>query len=446
MQKKRYLALFLLFAIPYVYGLCEERAVEGWVNSTSNITAKDNRSFNIIIASDAARILANLPTGNSVTVKNGECEILDFYDICFAGVNASYHDYEEDRDYYKAKVVIYDLPACINLSRTIDRTDLLINEGANVNVVIFNSGEREATDVMITDRFPSPFVITAVSGCEIERDKVIWRGSLDRYGEKKCSYTVKPAAKTNYTSKLNLSYYNGKKTKYMYSDSQSFKIPDYELKIAANLSAQRASVNDQLTFYIKIQNNHSSYPIRIENFYIDIPIGLKIMNVPVLLEREYNKFRWQKTLEPSAEVESTIELKVEEEEYYAIKIHAEFLTNNVRKSFDKLLKINEPLVPEDITIPIEEDIPIEANESAVINQSVVDLINVTNSSEVVIENLSTTPTGATNNQTVILEKKESLFKKIYDKVFKNPIFIAVDAVLIALIVMILINLKKGKEK
>lgn len=453
MQKKRYLALLFLFVIPSVYPLCEEIAAQGWVNSTENITAKDNRSFGIIVSSDTTRIIADLPTGNSLSIKSGECDIMDFYDICFSSVNVSYHSYEEDRDYYKAKVVIYDLPACINLSRTVDKTDLLMNEEANFEVSILNSGEREATNIRLTDKFPSPFGITAVSGCKVYGDEVVWEGSLGKLQEKRCSYTIKPIAKANYSSKLSLAYFNGKENKKAYSDSVYFNIPDHQLHITAKLSADIAKLGDKVTLSVKIQNNNSDHPIRVENFYIDIPIGLEILNVPLVLEREYNTFRWQKTLEPSGEAGSVIELKAKKEEYHKIKIHADYIINSIRNTIDEYLALNEPLFAikeENAAAPVKENIIDDLDEDDITNES-IGLANETGAGDTGTENITTaSPEIETQDEeeTIISEKeeKEPIIKSIYKKVFNNPIFVVTDIVLIALMVIIVIDIRKSGKR
>ena len=419
MAKKRCLIVFLLFIIPSVYALYEEVAVSGWVNSSNTLTTKDNRTFTIQLAPGNLRIIVNMPNSDSLTVKNGSCEVIGFYDVCFLDSAFAYHDYEEDRDYYKAKVSIYDIIANLEMTRTISAANLLINEEAIIGISIINSGDREATNVKFTDKFPPPFVITSVSGCLAYGDEIGWDGSLNKLQEKKCSYTIKSIAAVNYTSKANISYFNGKETKYEYSDSKFFNIPDHQLNVKADLSANNAEINEKVRLDVKIQNNHSRYPIRVENFYIDIPIGLKILNTPALFEREYNKFKWRKTLEPLEEKESSIELNVEEKKKYVINVHAEYIINNVRNSIDKFLILNEPSLEvkkTNTTLPSEKNITSGLNESAIINDSndLTNLTNNTNISSTATENISTMlpEAEAKEEQESIIPEKEGKIETI----------------------------------
>ena len=77
-----------------------------------------------------------------------------------------------------------------------------------------------------------------------------------------------------------------------------------------------------------------------ENFYVDVPVELEVLNVPSELTREYNKFKWYGTLDPLEEKESKIEFKVKSTKEHIVKVRAEYIINNLRKTLGKTLKLN----------------------------------------------------------------------------------------------------------
>jgi len=437
MKKKRLLFIIFVFLLPSVFALEQEELYSGTVYPGENVTI-NNQTFIFNLGSRTDKISIITPSGG-IIVKQGECEIKDFFNVCFDGTEFWYHNYTIDKEYYKAKVKVSEILAKIKLIRTIENKDLLIGEETKIDVMFNNTGDRDATDVVFKDDFPSEFIITDVTNCKIEGNSTRWYGTLLPFLPKSCSYKIKALNKTTFSSIASIQYNDGMRIETVNSGKVRIKVPDYQLNISTYLGDDKISVGEETGFTIILRNIHSDKIIRGVSFKISMPIGLKVTTLPKYMRIDYNKYSWNGMLTPDKSMKFFFEIKAERKKDYDIITNAVFIINNLRKEVKTLdkLKVNG----------IEEAKEIEEEPSTDINLSLETIEEENLSLEKKGEEVITEPDTDTIPVTVLKEDIKTLGEKsIIKKLFDNIFFIILDVIILSLIIIIVMKIIKAKRQ
>ena len=445
MKKKRLIFIIFVLLLPQISALEQKELYSGTVYPGENATI-DNKTFTFNLGSTTDKISIVTPSGG-VIVTQGECTIKDFFNICFDGTELWYHNYTLDKDYFKAKVSVSEILPKIEITRTIENDEPLIDKETRIDVIFKNTGDRDATNVIYKDDFPSEFVISEVTNCRIGGNGVRWYGTLTTNLEKICSYNVKASNKTTFSSNAVVQYNKGDKIETVNSTIIKIKVPDYQLNISTSLPSNIIEMGDKTNFTIILKNINSEKNIQVTSFKINIPIGLKVPYVVKNMRQDFNKYTWSGTLtQEDKSVKFFFEkIKAERTGYYDLVSNVAFLIDNVRKE----IKIVDRLKVRGIGEEIEEVEEIVEESSADINLSTDDGEDVIEE-EIMVETEKINVTITMPSEENASEEKEEDIKtiekdSIIKKLFNNIYFIILDAIIISIIIIMVMKMIKGKR-
>jgi len=445
MEKKRLLILLamLVFAFPSVCAIYQEELYSGTVYPGQNVSIKNQTfRFNLGIITDRINVVA--PSG-SVIVGQGRCEVSDFFNICFDGIEFWYHNYTTDREYYTAKVKVSEIVAKIEIERAIASGRLFIGEETKIDAVFRNIGDRDAVNFVYNDEFSLNFTITDASGCVIDGNNVKWRGDLGTNMEKKCSYKIKALEKTVFSSKASAQYNEGIKKKAVNSTAIKITVPDHQLNVSAFLTDNEIYAGGSANLTVALENINPEKDIYVEYFKIAFPMGLKVANVPYRMRIDANRYSWSGTLlQDDKSIKFFFEIKAGYPDDYELATATSFILNNVRneiKTLNKLKVRKAGQEPEAAKIEDIEEPQSNGSENIIAPEESAGNVNVgaekaTTTTTIPIESIS-----SESKTEKMSPKKDSIIKRL----FGNALFIIIDLIIVLFIIITIVKMIKAKK-
>ena len=343
-----YTTLMLLIIIPSAYAVDEKQIYSGTIYSHQTNTANiSNEIYTFSLSSAHDKAIITLPPNSRVIVKNDSCETTENYKICVSNSGFWYHNTTLDDDIYKASVKIYSFlaeTAEVELTRTVANTNFLIGEQTKISVVIKNTGNVDATNIVYSDPIPTSFAITQISDCVVYTNSthriVKWEGSLKKGMEKRCSYKIKALQNTTFKSQAYITYNNGVKIVKSHSDTSTIIIPNYQLNMLLTLDKNKVKLGQVTNLNINLTNINNNNSITITSFKITIPDELDISTPPKYLTQDYKELSWDGNLIKGETKVFNVKLKSKYIGNYTLKPKASFIIKNIRKDVEKSISIN----------------------------------------------------------------------------------------------------------
>ncbi len=327
--------IFTFLLIRSVSAEYKEEIFDDWVYDESNFSA-GGKEFYITI--NARLNLVSVKRGeDKAIVTMAECrDAFGFY-FCFNDKQIWYHD-SLDRDYYKARIKVYEYLGKLAINRTFSSTDLLINERARVDLIIENVGSLPTTNIEFSDPYTEDFLIINNENCLISGPGIKWRGNIDIGSKIKCSYDIIPLKKLNYKSQANARYHNGKEAVTDSSKIVDLDVPDYRLNITTSVDKNRIEMEEDTTLYINFTNLHESKGLNVLNFRVSIPIGLEVPRKGSLFNKmeDYISMTGIPFLAGTSK-ESYIEFRGKRTGRHPVTAEVRYEINNVVKEFHQNL-------------------------------------------------------------------------------------------------------------
>jgi len=350
MQKEVYIyiTLLLLIIIPSVYAVDEKEIYSGTIYSNQinaiNIT---NKIFSFTLSSAHDRVIITLPTNSIVNVWNDSCETTENYELCVTNSEFWYHNTTLDDDIYKASIKIYSLlleTTKIELTRTVETTEFLIGEQTKIAVILKNTGNVKATNIVYSDSIPNSFIVTQISDCVAYANSthktIKWYGSLNKGMEKRCSYKIKALQNTTFKSQASISYNNGVEQVQSNSKISTITVPDYQLNMVLTLDKDEVKLDQEINLNINLTNINKDNSITITSFKIIIPEGLDISTLPRYLIQDYKELSWKGSLDKGETKLFNIKLKSKYIGNHTLNPKISFMINNIRKDVEKSISLN----------------------------------------------------------------------------------------------------------
>lgn len=325
-MKKRLLGLVLAFTIliivPAVSASYKELIFEDWVYHESNFTA-DGKAFYSTVSPNVKSMSIKYDE-EIVIVRINECKEFSRFDVCFDDRMIWYHDML-DRDWYKAKIRLYQKLAKINITRSFSNPNLLIGEETSIDLIFKNSGSSLiASDILYLDEFPSDFMITGFSGCILSGNSIKWTGEL-KIGERvECSYKIKAMNKITYNSKASIKYFNGDDIVTEYSDAKKLNVPEYSLTLFTNITNSSLDIGGTTIVYTTLKNINDGEDLMVSLLEMQIPVGFKVVSNSGEVKQSGDKMIFTGKLIKGESKTFFISFKPEYTGNYTVKYNAKF--------------------------------------------------------------------------------------------------------------------------
>src|SRR3989344_1265084 len=321
-MKKELLLLFLLSLAP---ARANELIHDEWHPATDSF-AVNGVSYSTSLVSQNTQLQVNFGSQYFI-ISNGTCQESDSLELCFPAVAVDYHNITLDEDVYKAKLAITEITAELTLSRTLEKTTLLMGEESDAELIIRNIGERPATDIYLEDAFFPAVDIRFLEGCLLSGTTIFWKGTLFPGQSQRCTFTIAAKPPASFPAQATLRYFDGFRTKNLSSSLVQITVPDHALRITPALSG--ADIGTPFNLTITLKNVNEEYPISVASFTLDIPPLLRLLSKPVTILRADKTLRWQGSLEPEQEQSFTIVLEGERNGTFIMPQDAHYLVNKI---------------------------------------------------------------------------------------------------------------------
>jgi len=342
MKKKRIMLFLIIFILNSIYVLADEEAYNKWNHNGDVFTAAE-KTFTVHSLTEFQTKIES--GGKFLNINNGTCDVSDFIKVCIGEI-------KKDANIslgYSSNIKIYKMTANLELTRTIDKTSFIIGEEANIEILIKNTGLRDAADINFEDRFSAQFEPKNAYGCLIKDHTVFFQGSLWQGNEKKCSYKIEALSQGQYESSAELTYNNGFQIKTL-SDKKKITVEDYALRVKT--SAERNDLGEEFNYNVKLENINKDYPVNIPYVEFTIPKEIEIVEKPINLWKKDNVITFAGEIEPNSVKEFNIRLKGEKAGTYTLKKKIRFLINRIVNEFEQeediIIEIREPSIMHNI--------------------------------------------------------------------------------------------------
>ena len=299
--------LILLILAPNVLSIYEELLFSNTVEDGDavNISGKE---FEFRIDSQSSKVFIEIDV-SGIIVESGDCKIKDNLHICVQNVSFSYRNYDPWYDVYKAEVKVYQIKSKLDVTHTIDKEDLLIDEEATGVLSFENTADIPAEDATATMPIPSNLIITEIEGCKQTGGIILFKNDVAPRQIKACTYKVKGVSSGDYELRANVTYFDGVETKTTVSGAITGKVYNYSLKIKYDAKRSIFNIDEKFNLTIAAENTNDEHDLTVTALSIKIPERLLLVKKPKEMTGTNKLLSWSGPLKAKESRNFTMELQ-----------------------------------------------------------------------------------------------------------------------------------------
>jgi len=303
MVKKRLFWIVFLLFLPSALPLTEESLYSGIVRGGQTITT-DNFEFYFQVAPEGGVLIEY--NGKRTIVMESSCKIKDSLNFCVGNISFAYRNVTAWQDIYETTAEISAMKGELVITKTIEKTTLMIGETSDVELFLENTGSKEIQNVVFKDSYPPSIGIADVVGCVFNRNNnsVELKRDMNSKVKQTCSYTLEGLSAVEYDSKAGASYFDGITAQNAYSDEVEITVQNYSLQVEYNLTKSRLEIGDFINISFDLENIRND-DISVQSFKIDIPTHFKIIKKEGGLDKKEQTLSWRGSL-ASSEVKNFV--------------------------------------------------------------------------------------------------------------------------------------------
>jgi len=344
--------IFILYLIPNAYSIYEEKVYSGTVEDKDLIEAAGNL-FKFRIDSVSSKVNVEIIDDVGAIIPSGQCKITGNFNICVSNISFSYRNLTDYINVYKTNVNIYQIKSKLDITNSIVKDKILIDEETTAELTFENTADLVAKDVLATMEIPPFLSILEVEGCKKSLNTLIFEEDVHPKQIKKCSYKVKGLYAGDIELQANVAFFDGVKNVNTTSNKITGKVYNRSLKINYNLNKSKFDINEKFDLTINIKNINDQYEMRVTNFNIKIPQKLLILKTPKGATKNNQIINWIGTLAPNEEKDFLVQLQGLRTGNYSILTEANYKINlfsRVAKTLSNIeLSCNCPFVQHDFS-------------------------------------------------------------------------------------------------
>jgi len=247
----------MLFLILVPFAVCQVDLEDDWIEEGDSFKLGDFKLTPVWTGHSAYITIDEM----SVDVPLGECRKKRPFDICLEDTRLTLDgevvpDTINNEDtVVEMKLVVTGLLSEIDLTRTIGKTELLINEETEVVVMMHNNDQADATEIIYEESYPSAVKITDVEGCDLSGGDITWTGMLRPDNFHQCSYTITALTDKTFNSKAVLEYFNGMEEEKS-TDTVRMNILDYVLETELDIRSTKLTAGEIIEMDVLMTNSY----------------------------------------------------------------------------------------------------------------------------------------------------------------------------------------------
>jgi len=334
MQKRGIFFVFVLFSlilIPNVFSIYEESVYSGTVEEGDVINIS-NHIFEFRIDPISSKVFIEIDISGLI-VASGECKIKDNFDICITNVSSTFkRDNITGLRIYKALLKVYQIKSKIDVTNTIEKNNILIDEETTAELSIENTADIVAEDVTATIIIPSSVLVTDLEGCKKTFESIVFKEDVYPTQIRKCTYKVKGLTTGDFELKANITFFDGIEKKSTASDTVSGKVYNYSLKIHSKLNKSKFGIGEKLNFTVYIENINGQYDLTVTVFNIKIPEKLLLVKRPRDTTGNNKLIVWSGRLAPNEKKTFAMEFQGLRTDNYSVATEASYKVTKFSRS------------------------------------------------------------------------------------------------------------------
>src|SRR3989338_8259964 len=316
-----FLGLFSFILIQTAYPIYEESVYSGTVKD-KEILKISNRDFQFRIDSASSKVVVDIDSSGMI-IENGECRIKNNFDVCVKNISFSHKNLTTYLDIYQAEVEVYLIKSNVDVTHTIDKSSILIDEEATAELSVENTADIIAKDFIATIPVPDSILVTEIDGCAKSFSNIVFKEDIHPKQIKKCTYKVKGISGDEFELTADASYFNGVETVSADPDPVSVKVYNYSLKISSELN-KSIRIDESFNITVNIENINDQYKLTITTFNIKISNNIIIIKKQKDMTRNNQVLSWSGSLNPKEKKSFVAELQAIRTGNYTVATEASY--------------------------------------------------------------------------------------------------------------------------
>src|SRR3989338_3427549 len=317
-----FFTVFLFILMISAYAIYEESVYSGTVKH-GEIIEISNTNFQFRIDSVSSKVVVDIDSSGLI-IENGECRIKDNFDVCIKNISFSHRNLTTYLDIYQAEVEIYLVKSNVDVTHTIDKSSILIDEEATAELSVENTADIAAKDFIATIQIPNSIMATDSEGCKKSPGSIVFREDVQPRQIKKCTYKVKGISGDEFELTANASYFDGVDTVSADSDPVSVKVYNHSFKISSELNKSRFGIDEIFNITLNTENINDQYELAVTAFNIKIPDNILIIKKPKDMARNNQVLSWSGNLIPKEKKSLVAELQARKTGNYTVAAEASY--------------------------------------------------------------------------------------------------------------------------
>jgi uncharacterized repeat protein (TIGR01451 family) len=348
-KKTAYIIFFiLLFSIysTYVFGQKSLMFTDD-IKRNQELVANLSEGVFRFTMPDNSYLTVLFPDTNSISVQgNNTCKQYQNYIFCINDSVLWQYNYTINQEFHRGVVTLYKEspknPAVLGLSRIVTNTNPLIGENVQVHAKIKNSGKHKATKILYLDSIPSSLELSGLTGCESKlvdgnAYTIKWLGELQINEEHTCTYNFKPSIPQEFSSRVNLDYYNGIEMKDIEEDVINYIVPNSRLGLTYNIAIPKIKIDEEFDINFTISNDYEKR-VNIVSFKIDIPLNFDIVEYQDRFKKNFNQLSWSDFILENSSIDFHLRLKGRYLGNFSISPKLTYIISGQRNEYEREVK------------------------------------------------------------------------------------------------------------
>ena len=332
------LALSLFIALmPEAFSIYGEKVYSGSVEEGKTVDIK-GIPFTFIVDPVSSKVYVEF-NSSAVIVPSFECKTKDYFNICAKNISFSRRISNESRDVYKADIEITLIKSKIEVSHSISKQNLLIDEEATAALKVENIADISAKDLVAVIEIPSNLFLGEVIGCKKLYSKVILADEITPTEIKTCSYKLTGLAAGDFELKPEIAYFDGVETVNATSAAVQGKVYNRSLKISQFLNKSRFDIGEKFNLTLNIKNTNDEHDLGISLMNLKLPEGLLLIKHPKEFSKNNNILTWSGTLAPKEADSFIMELQSYATGNYSILVESVYKESKFSRRLEDRLGI-----------------------------------------------------------------------------------------------------------
>lgn len=277
MQKRGFLVLLILFLALLPLSFSAEEAVFSDTVLDREVVEIEDSVFEFRVDS-SGKVLIDVDN-SGIIIESGECKIKNMFNICVSNVSFAYKNLTTYSWVYKALVKVYHSKSALELTVSMDKKGILVDEEVAGKLTLENSADVPSESVSARLNFSSKLAITKVEGCKQSGNDIYFEGIVTSRNTKECIFTVKGISPGDFELKADSSFFDG--AEQSYSSSNMLEGEVYENSLKTSFSGRRIfGINEKFNITIAAENTNPEYDLTVTTLSIKIPENILLLRRP----------------------------------------------------------------------------------------------------------------------------------------------------------------------